>query len=86
MYKALISAGQKLPTKGGVYMTVSDADKPAILPIAKELAEMGFKIYATKGTSTFLQEQRSGHDHRLQDQGERGPGRARPDEARARSI
>jgi carbamoyl-phosphate synthase large subunit len=54
MYKAQISAGNKLPTEGGVYITVSDADKEAALPIAKELAEMGFGIYATRGTSTFL--------------------------------
>ncbi|MDW5563114.1 MAG: carbamoyl-phosphate synthase large subunit [Methanomassiliicoccus sp.] len=55
-YKALISAGLKLPASGGVYITVSDADKPHILDIAKELRDMGFHIYATKGTSTFLRE------------------------------
>ncbi len=54
MYKALLSAGNKLPTKGGVYITVSDPDKAAALPIARELADMGFSIYATKGTSTYL--------------------------------
>ncbi len=53
-YKALIAAGDKLPTEGGVYITVNDEDKPNILPAAKALAEMGFEIYATKGTSTFL--------------------------------
>ncbi|OPY26266.1 MAG: Pyruvate carboxylase subunit A [Methanomassiliicoccales archaeon PtaU1.Bin030] len=55
-YKALISAGLKLPVSGGVYITVSDADKPQILGIAKELQGMGFRIFATKGTSTFLRE------------------------------
>lgn len=55
-YKALISAGLKLPTDGGVYITVSDADKPSILDIARELRDMGFRIFATKGTSTFLRE------------------------------
>jgi len=54
LYKALKAAGQKLPLEGSVYMTVADADKPAILPVAKRLADMGFKFYATKGTSTFL--------------------------------
>ena len=54
MYKALVSAGNKLPTKGGVYITVSDADKAAALPVARELAAMGFIIYATKGTATYL--------------------------------
>ncbi len=56
-YKALIAAGNKLPVNGGgVYITVNDTDKERILPAAKELKEMGFTIYATKGTSTFLRE------------------------------
>ena len=56
-YKALIAAGNKLPVEGGgVYITVNDTDKERILPVAKELKEMGFTIYATKGTSTYLRE------------------------------
>ncbi len=56
MYKALKAAGQKLPMSGNVYMTIADVDKPSILPLARELTEMGFKIYATKGTSTTLRD------------------------------
>jgi len=55
-YKALIAAGNKLPSDGGVYFTVSDNDKPRILGAARDLSEMGFTLYATKGTSTFLRE------------------------------
>ncbi|MCL2295480.1 MAG: ATP-grasp domain-containing protein, partial [Methanomassiliicoccaceae archaeon] len=55
-YKALIAAGNKLPTDGGVYITVNDSDKERVLPVARELLEMGFSIYATKGTSTYLRE------------------------------
>lgn len=55
-YKAFIAAGNNLPTKGGVYITVNDSDKERVLPIARELKEMGFEIYATKGTSTYLKE------------------------------
>ncbi len=55
-YKAYISAGLKLPTKGGVYLTVNNEDKPEILGTAMLLREMGFKLYATKGTSTYLRE------------------------------
>lgn len=55
-YKALIAAGNKLPSSGGVYITVNDRDKPRILAPAKELKDMGFTIYATKGTSTYLRE------------------------------
>jgi carbamoyl-phosphate synthase large subunit len=55
-YKALIAAGNKLPTSGGAYFTVNDNDKPMMLDAAKDLAEMGFSIYATKGTSTYFRE------------------------------
>lgn len=55
-YKAFTAAGQDLPTEGGVYITVNDADKERVLPIARDLQGMGFKIYATKGTSTYLRE------------------------------
>ncbi len=55
-YKALMSAGHQLPMSGGVYMTVNDEDKPRILESARLLQEMGFTIYATKGTSTYLRE------------------------------
>jgi carbamoyl-phosphate synthase large subunit len=53
-YKALIAAGNKLPTEGGIYVTVNDQDKEKILAPVKALKEMGFTIYATKGTSTYL--------------------------------
>ena len=55
-YKAQVAAGSRLPLEGGVYITVNDNDKPRILGPAKELKEMGFTIYATKGTSTYLRE------------------------------
>ncbi len=55
-YKAMTAAGNKLPKEGGVYITVNNADKERVLPTAKELMKMGFKIYATKGTSTYLRE------------------------------
>ena len=55
-YKALIAAGNKLPKSGGVYLTVNDNDKPRIADAARTLKEMGFTIYATKGTSTYLRE------------------------------
>ena len=55
-YKALIAAGNKLPKSGGVYLTVNDGDKQRIVGATKALKEMGFTIYATKGTSTYLRE------------------------------
>src|SRR5205809_8376 len=55
-YKAMLAAGNALPTEGAVYMTVRDEDKPAILPVASRLAKVGLQIYATRGTAQFLRE------------------------------
>ncbi|MCL2712527.1 MAG: carbamoyl-phosphate synthase large subunit [Methanomassiliicoccaceae archaeon] len=55
-YKALVAAGNKLPNKGGVYITINDSDKSEVLDAADILRKMGFTIYATKGTSTYLRE------------------------------
>jgi len=55
-YKAMVAAGNALPTEGAVYMTVRDEDKPAILPVAARLAKVGLRIYATRGTAQFLRE------------------------------
>ncbi|KAB2881296.1 carbamoyl-phosphate synthase large subunit [bacterium] len=54
--KAHIAAGMQMPTSGGVFITVNDQDKNKIAPIAKELTELGFTIYATEGTQTKLLE------------------------------
>ena len=53
-YKAQEAAGSKLPVDGKVLLTVADKDKPALLPIAKRLKDLGFTIIATQNTSRFL--------------------------------
>ncbi len=53
-YKAQEAAGTKLPTSGAVLLTVKNKDKDTLLPIAKSLDRLGFKIYATDGTADFL--------------------------------
>jgi carbamoyl-phosphate synthase large subunit len=55
-YKAMVAAGNALPTEGAVYLTVRDEDKPAILPVAARLVNIGLRIYATRGTAQFLRE------------------------------
>jgi len=57
-YKAQIAAGCNYPTKAGsgVYITVNDNDKERILPSAQKIADMGFSIYASKGTASFLRD------------------------------
>lgn len=54
--KSQIGAGTNLPTEGTVFMSVKDADKDALLDIAKQLSTIGFKIVATSGTASFLNE------------------------------
>ena len=48
--KAQISAFNPLPTGGNVFFSVNDRDKDRAVPIAKDLADLGFTIYATGGT------------------------------------
>lgn len=55
-FKAQESAGTKLPTEGNVLITVTDAAKPELFPIASKLSQMEFKIFATENTHRFLKE------------------------------
>lgn len=52
--KALLSTGFEIPKKNILLSTGSLKEKAEFLESAKKLIEMGYKIYATRGTSTFL--------------------------------
>jgi len=52
--KAQAAVGTALPTAGTVFISVNDFDKPGVLPHARELHEMGFRILATRGTADYL--------------------------------
>jgi carbamoyl-phosphate synthase large subunit len=52
--KAQVSAGMSLPLEGAVIITVNEADKPTVTPIARRLHDMGFKVMATEGTARYL--------------------------------
>jgi carbamoyl-phosphate synthase large subunit len=52
--KSQTAAGMALPESGGVLITVNDYDKSAGLKFARDLHRMGFKLYATPGTSEFF--------------------------------
>jgi carbamoyl-phosphate synthase large subunit len=52
--KAYLSVGQRLPVRGLAFISVNDRDKPSVLPIARDLASMGFRVCATRGTAAFL--------------------------------
>ena len=52
--KAMQSAGQRLPEKGTAFISVNNDDKPNVLAIARNLADLGFPIVATRGTAAYL--------------------------------
>lgn len=59
LYKALVASGIDLakimraeePT---LLVTVADSDKDEALPLVREFAGMGFRVFATSGTAAFL--------------------------------
>jgi carbamoyl-phosphate synthase large subunit len=54
--KALLGAGIDLPRGGTAFMSVNDNDKrPVVVQLAKDLAQLGFKVIATSGTRDYLQ-------------------------------
>ena len=48
--KSQISAFNPLPKEGNVFLSVNDRDKDRAVEIARELTDLGFKLYATGGT------------------------------------
>ncbi len=55
-FKSQIAAGSPLPKKGEVFVSLRDEDKTEGVEIVRELARLGYGIYATRGTSTRLWE------------------------------
>jgi carbamoyl-phosphate synthase large subunit len=53
--KAQIAAGQKLPTQGTVFLSVTDHDKPQVVDVAHRFVDMGFKLVATHGTADIIE-------------------------------
>ncbi len=54
--KAADGAGMRLPSTGKVLLSVRDADKARLIPVARDLDEMGFELIATHGTAAVLRE------------------------------
>jgi carbamoyl-phosphate synthase large subunit len=54
--KSQLAAGQRLPRKGNVFISVCDKDKSQIGTIAQRLVAMGLKLYATSGTASCLKD------------------------------
>jgi carbamoyl-phosphate synthase large subunit len=53
--KAQLAAGQVLPLKGTVFLSVNDHDKDRAVALARQFVEMGFHLVATHGTAVVLE-------------------------------
>jgi carbamoyl-phosphate synthase large subunit len=53
-FKSQEATGSPLPLEGNVLLTVAEKDKTMMVPVAKRLAKLGFKIIATSGTGALL--------------------------------
>jgi carbamoyl-phosphate synthase large subunit len=55
-YKALEGSKTILPLSGAVLMSIAEKDRNESVIVAKQLVELGFKIFATRGTHAYLTE------------------------------
>jgi len=55
--KAQSGAGVELPNAGRVFISVKDSDKPLLVPIARKLIGLGFRVVATESTQKHFQAQ-----------------------------
>ncbi|MGO9483945.1 MAG: carbamoyl-phosphate synthase large subunit [Rhodomicrobium sp.] len=53
--KSQLAAGSRLPTSGTLFVSVKEADKARIVEPVRELASLGFKVLATRGTLRYLE-------------------------------
>ncbi|MFC1957843.1 carbamoyl-phosphate synthase large subunit, partial [Chloroflexota bacterium] len=53
--KALLAASLMLSPQGAILLSVADRDKPEALPIIRNLAAIGYKLYATEGTAAMIE-------------------------------
>ncbi len=52
--KAQLSVGMRLPEGGTAFVSVNNDDKANLVPIARDLSELGFHLVATRGTAVYL--------------------------------
>jgi carbamoyl-phosphate synthase large subunit len=55
--KSQIGAGNRVPLEGTVFISLNDRDKVHVNHLGKDLAELGFRLLATKGTAEVLRKQ-----------------------------
>ena len=54
--KSQLAAFSRLPTSGTVFISIAARDRKAIIPIARCLAAMGFRLLCTGGTAQTMSE------------------------------
>jgi len=54
--KAQLGAGDEIPRRGTVFMSVREPDKRGAVGVARKLLNLGFKLVATRGTARLIQE------------------------------
>jgi carbamoyl-phosphate synthase large subunit len=54
--KAQVGAGTVLPRAGTAFLSVQDADKAALVPVAQRLVRCGFRLVGTAGTAAYLRD------------------------------
>jgi carbamoyl-phosphate synthase large subunit len=55
VYKAMVAAGVEVPQGGALIATIADRDKEEAGELIRELAGLGFRVYATRGTHKYLE-------------------------------
>jgi len=55
-YKACLSADNELPLNGNIFISVKIEQKDDVIPIARQLRDLGLTLYGTEGTVDYLYE------------------------------
>ncbi len=54
--KGLVAAGEKIPGGGTAFLSVRETDKKAVVELARELNQRGFRLVATGGTAKVIRD------------------------------
>ncbi|MCQ2105098.1 MAG: carbamoyl-phosphate synthase large subunit [Fibrobacter sp.] len=52
--KSQLASGNRIPGQGNIFVSLKDEDKARAVPLIRQLVELGYGLYATRGTSTML--------------------------------
>ncbi|MBM7869560.1 carbamoyl-phosphate synthase large subunit [Clostridium pascui] len=57
LYKGLLASGVKILKEGNVLLSIAERDKEESLQLSMKLLNLGYKLFATENTYTYLKEQ-----------------------------